>query len=725
MIDQPCGQRARSWRAIIVSLLVWNAAATGAIAQSGSTGAWPIAVLEPPGADIARPIMADVTLMDDVAVVAYAGTPTQGYRVHVAARTASGWAGSMPLVEGTLADGQVVTVEADTPRVAVGLAEASGGGRVDLYRLDAGIWAHEHSIAPPTGMTEFGRAISLRGELMAVTGTTSAGIGRVEAYRRDPLSGLWIPAGLSLAASTSDAFAYTDGERVAVCTAQACRTYIQSAPFEWSVEASVVSESGPVALIGSTLLVHGADQRVRFHRREGVSWVQTQMAEYVEQFDIDGDRLVVRRSLDGRVAMLAKDGSGVWDEVSAVMIPFQQLAFGPMAWRGSFALVGHQGFQLAGGTWIPNGVVGLPDLNDARFGSAIAITNKRLWVGSPGWSAPDHASGGVWVYPRPGSTLPAAGPLSPASPALSRGHGAAISADYFYTVAVASRTQTTVEPHEVRVTPYGAAAPAPAPASDLIAPVLSGRILDIDVAVDTNTLALTWRRLQVAGGAIGEVKVFSNRGQGMNLTQSITLPYKGDYPDFGYGTRVNLYDHQLVAGVMRYQRSSVYSDFAPTERLWTPLAWSPRATGAAGNDLYVVVPYSAEFDIVAYVYARRVSSNGEYYREAVYGNGMITWQGCEVAAIDLTDKIVCLAKGSDGAPYVYRATRATQSSPWRVNAGGRVPGPYPYSSRFSLAMDGDEVYVGWPKTGTGVAGTDVGRVVVMTFNETIFRSGFQ
>lgn len=696
-------------------------------AQTGVTGAWPIAILEPPGAALERPILAGVAFSAETAIVAYSGTQTQGYRIHSATRGTNGWLTSQLLVEGTTVDGKTVAIDADARRIAVGLPDAAGGGRIDIHRREGNAWTFEQSIHPPPGVTSFGRALSMQGDLLAVSAVSSLGGAGLESYRRSTDSGQWAAAGFSVSGPflSAEYFVDTDGERIAACVELTCRTFIDDGDGRWIVEASVAGGSTSVAVSGEWLFVGMAGGGVRIHRRSGSDWQPSATLPGIGPFAVNDSGLFVRDASSGRIAGFTVDGQGVWNEISSLALPLEELPSAPIACNESFALIGGQSFRPLAGAWLAAGVVGLPDLSNARFGASLGVAQNRLWIGSPGLSASDRAAGGVWVHARPGASLPSAGPVTPASPAISRGFGSAMSVDVLGNLAIASRTQTTVEPQEARVSLYTGSSPnPPPPANDFVMPLAQGRILDLDVAFDYDALALTWKRTLAAGRPHAEALVYNNRGNGFVSAQTIVLPDDGDWPDYGYGKRIVLYYDRMVAGVMRYERPSVTWDFEPAQRLPMPLAWIPRASGIAANDKWVVLPYSAELGLIARAYAWR-ASGGSYEQVDVYDNGFPVGDGCKVVAIDSNDAIACLATGDDGGPTIYRATRANTSSPWRVTAGGRVPGPGAgYASRFLLAMQGDEVYVGWPQTGPGIAGTDVGRVVVMTFNETILRNGF-
>ncbi len=690
------------------------------------TGAWPILILEPPGADVAKPVLVDVAISANTAVLAYGGAPTQRVRIYLAASESGVWSAAQLLVEASTLDGQAVVVDADLQRLAIGLPDANGNGRVDIYRRASGTWTFEQSIDPPVGVTSFGRTLSIHGDVLVVSVVSSFGGGGLESYRRSAGTGIWEPAGFSVSGPFQGAeyFAHTDGERIAACLEMVCRTFVSDGSAQWNTEASVAGSAAPVAVAGGWLFVRTPDESLRIHRRVDDEWVPTQTIDGVRNFEISDAGLLVRLVTSGRMSLHAPNESGVWIETSQLDIPYKQVPSLPIAWNGSSALIGGQSFSVATGAWLASGVVGLSDLSNARFGASLGIARSRLWIGSPGLSSGDRGAGGVWIHALPGATLPSAGPLVPPSPALARGFGAAISVDMTQKLAIASRTQTTVAPHELRVALYDGATPMPlAPANEILMPPTSSTIQEIDVARDVNSFALT-RKMVGSGILSSDVLIYSNSGNGFQLTQTIVLPNEGSWPDFGYGSRVVADDDRMVAGVRGYSRINQFQDYELTARLPLTLSDVPIASGLAASEHWVVVPMTDDFGTsVARVYAWTTTGGwGPSWR--VMKNGFTISGGCTVVAIDADDTIACVVAGAGGRPEIYRATRADASSDWRITAGGPVPGPG-HSSRFTLAMRGDIVYVGWPQTGPGLAGENVGRVVGMTFNETIFRAGFE
>jgi len=698
-------------------------------AINAQTGAWPIAILEPPGANVARPILTDVALSADTAVLAYAGTPTHGYRVHFTTHGPGGWPPSQLLAEGTATDGQTIAVDADEQRMAVGLPGAAGGGRIDIFRRDGAAWTFEQSITPPAGVTSFGRGLSIRGDLLAVSAVSTGGGGGLESYRRDVASGQWAAAGFSVSGPVLGAeyFIHTDGERLAACIESVCRTFLDDGNGTWTMEASVAGGRTPVAVSGEWLFVRVAGDGLRIHQRVNADWQLRQTLAGVGPFTIGDSTLIVRNALGGRIAQFSMDGLGTWTEISHLDVPTEVIPSAPIAWNGTLALIGNQSLSPATSAWVATGVVGLPDLSNARFGASLGVTRSRLWIGSPGWSVTDRAAGGVLVHALPGALLPSGGPVAPASPALSRGFGAAMSVDTVGNLVIASRTQTMVEPQEARVSRYSGSTPAPLPpANEFIMPLAQGRILELDIAYDFDAFALTWKRTLAGQRPLAEVLVYSNRGNGFISTQTIVLPDEGDWPDLAYGRRVVVDDDRMVAGVMGYRRDNVFWDYEPASRLPLTLADVPIASGLGANANWIVVPMTDDFAISVGTAYGWTATGGWSTSRRVMKNGFAINGGCKVMAINADDVITCLVTGTGGRPEIYRATRPNATSDWRITAGGPVPGPVEgYGSRFMLAMHGNEVYVGWPQTGAGLAGVDVGRVVGMTFDETILRNGFE
>ncbi len=700
------------------------------VAAQITGGAWPIGTIEPPGVEVPRRDLVGVSMAGDVAVSAYAGHALQGPVVMMRRPVAEGWSAPEVLMTGSLDDGARIFVDADAQRIAVGLPDAAGGGRIDVFRRDGDAWLLEQAILPPSGVTSLGIRVSLRGGLMVTSSVSRMLGGGVESFRHVPGTSSWEPAGYRIEAPLGfhEYFTTTDGERIATCMdSVGCRTMRLDDEGNWRTEATVGRPKAAVALAGGRLYAggssgawSGADLVV--YEQSAEHWIARQTLSGVRRFSTDGDRVAVAKVEPGppesrTMQIMERDGDGSLRVVLAA--PLAETA---LAVSGGRVLAGAQAFErIPSGAWQAYGLAGgVADLQGAAFGTSIAAFGHRLWIGAPGLAGRDVGSGGVWRQALAGSTLPSSvSPHLPSGPSLLRGFGRRMVVGG-YDVAILSSHSTPAR-SVADVTLFGGGQADPQPYGVALSPI-DGDASRIGLAIsaDAGTLAVS-REAAVSGLARSEIAIFDVRGAVPLQTQLIGTWANG-FQSIGVGTHAVLSGSGLLAGLSTFRRNGAGDQYLDTGSLPYPLNFSPSGVAGASSGAWVMIPGNDDTGSSIGHVMRYEADAWRSYGE-VRRNGFVVPGGCKAIAMDGTD-IACVSL-QGGVMSVFLARGNGSIGSWGIVAGGSVPGGGgPWGTPFGLALSRGIAAVGQP-IAAYPAGSGVGRVVLMTFDETILRAGFE
>lgn len=307
--------------------------------------------------------------------------------------------------------GHSVSVDGDAIAVGAYLDDDGGSNAGAVYLFapqGGGLWTEAHKIAGATSQDQFGYAVALEGELLAVggpfaDGTVSAS-GAVSAYRRD-IAGVWQFEGLL------SAVAATGGDQQGLSVAVATDTIFVGAPYDDTVDSAAgaihIFEYGAGNWTESTTITAATSQR---NDHVGIALA---VNGDLLLAGADGDDTVVSNAGAAHVFKKQMDGSWLLD---ATLRPAngasQDSAGRAVALHGDNALIGigsaddlgsNTGavsvFQQNAGTWVED-----VRLNAGRgsafdaFGTAVAIDGNLAIVGVPGDDAVADGAGAAYVF---------------------------------------------------------------------------------------------------------------------------------------------------------------------------------------------------------------------------------------------------------------------------------------------------------------------------------------
>lgn len=430
-------------------LFIGAVLASSATAWAGS-GSWIVDEIRPPGANDEAPRFSAVAASGNTVFIAYAPDSARGYRLYVRERSGGLWSAPQLVVEGSAADGDRIHLSADGDRLAVGLASAAAGeGRVDVWSRSGGAWVLSSQLSAASRARLYGTRVSLRGDLLVVSGTAVFnGGGFFETLRWDDGQSAWIDAGYSQSGMflLDPIPGATDGERVAQCWRMQCVSVLPKAGV-WNHEAAGDlgdSSTGSVLVDGEWLFVGSQPAgSLAVGIRSGSTWQSTAVFP-ARSFAASSGTLVTGigsgSALRGRVH--ERNNANAWAQV--LDLPMRAVGIQSVALGDDLALFGEQtAVRGADGDWRPAGnVAAEPDADFAYFGAAIAAVGDDVWIGSPGSSSTDLGSGAVFTHPIDPSpsgnvTLLPGFP----SPAIDAGLGRAMATDGSR-VVVAARSAT-------------------------------------------------------------------------------------------------------------------------------------------------------------------------------------------------------------------------------------------------------------------------------------------
>ncbi len=632
-------------------------------------------------------------------------------------RIGDAWSVPKLIVEAPLADGDDIALAADASQIAAGWPDAvSGTGRVDIWsRADAG-WTLSASLTTPANARRFGRTVSINDALLVAAGTAvSEGGAYVHAFRRDD-EGRWVDAGYSSAGylGFGPNSAATDGEYIATCVMQSCMRLARNGP-GWAPDTHGpwVNAPGALALDGDWLIASIYGGSLRASRRTGVEWQSVLHVTDLESFAASRDTLVVRHhpSAGSRGTIYERVGD---EWLAGVDTPIWGASTMHAALGDGVAAFGEQTLIQSAGGWGLSGIVAAePNAEWAKFGNAIVMVGADAWIGSPGASSSDLRSGAVYRFPVSGipdfepSMVPGL-----ASPALDAALGRALATDGTRVVAASLDAADRAS----RIVVYDAS-PTPQKQTEIDVPNADGNVFRLDVAIHSSVLAFT-RRFFDNDVIRAEVHVFREGPTGFGPAGVIALPDDASTLD-GYGENVELSDGWLLAGRRMYRESG--ANWIAAGELGVPdgvLISSQRAVAASGR---LVVPAFDDGDLAALVYEID-AAHGWVLTGRMHWHPSAPMEGCALVATDGL-RAACIAVSSGGQHSLFLADLPSSGMNWDVSMQGPHPGGLPHMVR-TLAISGDRVLFGFPDTGSEPQGTDIGRVVILGFNDEIFASGF-
>ena len=704
------GAGAHARRTIILTILV----AIGIFWQSTAFSrqvAWPVETLRPPGTELPAPILSSVAVSDDMAVTGYAGSTSTGFRVYSRSWVAGAWSTPQLLVQGLDSSDSAVTLSADFQRLAVGSPLSGGGGRVAIYKHGAGTagWILEQSIAAPNGANQFGKTVSLRGNLVVVTSAQNNGA--VYSFRFDTAQSHWADAGFqfenSLLGSVS---AVTDGNRIAYCRPlmqSGCATTIYTEAAGWQTESMpspAVTSSGVVVGVGASDLFVRTGTTLAIYKGTGPQRVFSEKIAFIDglEFSTDGARFVA--STFSAIYIFDPGPMGSWVESSQLSVSHRLVAI-----HGDRVLADAQSLRNVAGNWIPTGMVdGLKDLTGSSFG-IVEVVGDQLWIGAPGFDSSDNEAGSVWIRPLNAGSIPLSGPtLIPASPALGDYFGSRVVADSGR-VAVASAGPGLTNGGVGRVKIFDATSHTLLQAIDL--PDLASYIDDIALSGDTLAIA---RGSGCIGTCQSEVLVYRDYGTGFALAQTIAFPVGATYADFGFTLRIR--GDWLLSGKLMFHRPP-FGEFVYVAELqrFSGDNWGTQLSQTTSP---MAVAIWTNEDRIGLVYAFD-DATGWSLSGSVKDGSRELFSSC--LSLDIgSSGIGCVARSYDGERLFLAAPDAVGSDWSIVGASAPWANRWPPGERYTMRMVDDLAIVGRTDTDHELAGSAIGMVKILTFNDTIF-----
>lgn len=705
-------RRPTVWMILVAAAVFWQ---SSALSQQI---AWTVETLRPPGAELPAPVLSSVAVSGDMAITGYAGTGNNGFRVYSRAQVASAWSPAQLLAQGLDSTDSAVTLSADAQRLAIGSPLSSGGGRVTIYVHGTSPtgWILEQTLPAPAGAIEFGKTISLRGNLVVVTSAQDNGA--VYSYRYSAGTGTWADAGFQFVNSfIGSVSAVTDGARIAYCRPllqNGCATMMYSDANGWQTESMpspAVTSSGQVVGVGASDLFVRNGSILSIYKGTGPQRDLSEEFGFIGgfEFSTDGARFVASTFLTTHFFDPGPMGS--WVESSQVSVFSRSVAI-----DGDRVIADAQSLQNAGGNWITSGMVdGLKDLTGSSFG-IVEVVDDQLWIGAPGFDSSDSEAGSVWIRPLNASSIPLTGPtLMPTSPALGDYFGSHVVADSGR-VAVASAGTSTTNGGVGRVKIFDATSHTLLQSIDL--PILVSNIEDI--ALEGNTLAIA-RRRGCFGTCQSDVLVYRDDGAGFALAQTIAFPAGvTSYANFGFSLRIR--GDWLLSGKHMFHRPAL-GEFAYVAELqrFAGDNWGPLAISRTTSPLVVAI--SRNENRIALVYAFD-DATGWSLSGSVKDESMALPGAC--LSLDIgSPGIGCVAVSNDGEK-LFLAVHDTVGSDWSlVGASARLADGGLPGGRYSMRMVDNRAIVGRTDTEDELAGSVIGMVTILSFNEAIFASGFE
>lgn len=699
-------------------LFIGAVVASSSLAWAGS-GSWIVDEIRPPGANDEAPRFSVVAASGSTVFIAYAPDSARGYRLYVRERSGGLWSAPQLVAEGSAADGDRIHLSADGDRLAVGLASAAAGeGRVDVWSRKGGAWVLSSQLSAASRARLYGTRVSLRGEVLVVSGEpVSGGGGYFETLRWDDVEAGWIDAGYT--GSSIFLFdpvpAATDGERVAQCWRMQCVSVLPKAGV-WNHEAAGDlgdSSTGSILVDGEWLFVGSQPAgSLAVGLRSGSNWQSTAVFP-ARSFAASSGRLVTGvgsgSALRGRIH--ERNYANAW--VQVLDLPMRAVGIQSVALGDDLAVFGEQAaVRGSDGNWLPAGnVAAEPDAGHAYFGTAIAAVGDDVWIGSPGSSSTDLGSGAVFTHPMAPSPSDSVTMLPGfPSPAVDAGLGRAMATDGSR-VVVAARSATD---GRTRLLVY-ATSPVPAVVAEIEGPATPGALHGMDVDIDGSTVAFT-RRFSDAGVTRADVHVFRANPGGYVPAGVIELPADAPASD-AFGYRVHVAGDWLLAGRWIHHWSG--GEYGFVDELAVPPGTLVNLRRASMSGARLVVLAFGDQAPALLVYDTDAEHGWSMAGSAAFESpGMA---GCTLTATD-GSRVACVAT-EFGPEYLYMAQLPPAGAGWSVPLAGPYTGILPYPVR-SLAISGERVFLGIPETGSEPAGSYVGRVVVAAFDEGIFTHGF-
>lgn len=318
---------------------------------------------------------------------------------------------STPLTGGEM--GQVVAI--DGQRIAVGSPFSPTGGltnsgALEVYELVYGTWISVAELppTPPIGFSNYGAALALRGERIAVGAPNEIGpggvTGAVYVFERDPVTGTWPEVqrlAPDLPRTTFGASLALDGDRLLV--------------------GATTGAAGDRRLAGVVLV---------FERDVSGTWkLQAALASpapilqgaFGFDLDLEGDRAAISELNQdagsvvdaGVLHVFERDRAGDWGWVQALGAStpvFQQRLGWELDLSGDTLVASSQKTQSAhvfrrdpfAGLWFEEAVLTSPS-GSSSFGTALGLSGDLLVVGAP-FDGPggrayafERSAGGVWT----------------------------------------------------------------------------------------------------------------------------------------------------------------------------------------------------------------------------------------------------------------------------------------------------------------------------------------
>ena len=673
---------------------------------------WPVATLQPPGLGAQLTPIAGVALAGDVAVTVYKQTQTLGYRVFLRKRNAQqAWDAPQLLVQGQPGEGEGVTVSADADHIAIGLPKVDTYGRVDVYVRNGTNWTLQQGIpaapgaGPVTGPSpNFGYVVSLRQSLLVVSSGDLTFTSQFDTYRYDAANGNWILAGYSLQTVTSTkAIAKTDGQRVASCYDNTCRSFLYSNGQFFS-EGGFYLEGVSAFEIDANWFFVRADGNLDGYRRIGSSWSMSQQFGLTNNFAVYDGRMIkqVYVTQSPAIGVYVDDGNNVWQLISTAEDP---APIGGTAISQDYALSGIQSLHTETGPfgpWSPSGTVeGVADMASFGFGTAVSLASNRVWIGSPRYNN-DFGSGAVWMDSLDGNS-----PVSPRfrdAPAFSAsnvGFGQTIATDGVRVAVASAPAINSLAPVKVRV--YLATSISPI-VMEITAPLTAFRATGVDLTIQGSTLAL-FRR----SNGVAEALIYVDLGAGYVLNQTLPLPPTAV-------NKVLLQGDLLIFGQMQFQRSGgATGNFSAIDPIVNPpgVVLNFSRMSRYGNLLVIAANFPDAAEPIARVFSLTPAGwtySGDISR-GTFPSASCFYPAASPLATNGTGTIACMT-----GTTLSIATPNPVGNDWTVIRSASVPGltngPFNING---VAIDGEHVAIGEPGPS---------RVVVVDLTESIFSAGF-
>lgn len=680
--------------------------------------AWPIKVLRPPGSDSAAPSLASVAVSGDRAITGYSGSLAEGFRVYSRTSSAGAWSAPQLLAQGSDATDGSVVLSADWQRLAIASPLSAGGGRVAIFKRGAGPggWILEQTIAAPNGVIQFGGGVSLRGNLLVVTADLA---NSVYSYRFDTTSGVWVDAGFQYQnIFLGTVSAVTDGSRIAYCRPLmqgGCAVADYSAVNGWQIQSAMdppVDSTGRVIGMTSTdLFIRIGETLAIYKVSSGPLSPLSDQYPYPGGFRFSSDDFRFVAATATETHFFDPSIFGIWVDSSQAPISADAVAI-----EGSRVLVGDQSFRQVGSGRIASGIAaGVPDLSDSLFGQT-EVVDDELWIGASGFDSSDSNAGAVWTLPIDADGLPDSGPaLGPASPALQDYFGAEIAAGGGR-VAISSTGARTTNDSVGRVSIFDATTHALQQVIDL--PDAGSTIRHIAIAADTLVVS---RQLPCSGSCSSDVLVYTDQGAGFVFSQTIPFPV-GASAGAQFATTLRLRGDWLLSGKLMFKRS-MSADFEFVAELEKPpgMSWGPGALSRESNPLVVATWPSV--DRIALVYSFD-DTTGWTLSGAVKDGGLTLDSECLDLDVGIPG-IGCIA-ASESGEKLFLAIPDAVGTDWSLVGASPALAPNELPrGHYSMRMNGDRAFVGRIDTVFEPAGRNIGKVTVLSFDESIFGSGFE